>query len=124
MSIASIVLFVGIGIAVAVIALYLITVAWIADDSGQLKARAINLTGQNFLELHDEKGRHDVYAMMVLGFSQPLVSGFYIVAMALLCLHLSHGVYSMFQSVGWTFGGAPEFPKRLAKWEFAKMPHA
>ncbi len=26
---------------------------------------------------------------------------FYIVAMALLCLHLSHGVSSMFQSMGW-----------------------
>jgi succinate dehydrogenase / fumarate reductase cytochrome b subunit len=38
--------------------------------------------------------------MMVLGFRQPLVSGFYILAMALLCLHLSHGVSSMFQSLG------------------------
>ena len=38
--------------------------------------------------------------MMVLGFRQPLVSGFYILGMALLCLHLSHGVSSMFQSMG------------------------
>ena len=38
--------------------------------------------------------------MMVAGFSQPLVSGFYILAMGLLCLHLSHGVSATFQSVG------------------------
>jgi succinate dehydrogenase / fumarate reductase cytochrome b subunit len=29
-----------------------------------------------------------------------LVSGFYVLAMALLCLHLSHGVSAMFQSLG------------------------
>ena len=39
--------------------------------------------------------------MMVVGFKNPLVSGFYVLGMALLCLHLSHGVSSMFQSLGW-----------------------
>jgi len=62
---------------------------------------AINFTGQDFRALEDAKARHDIYRMMVLGFRQPLVSGFYILAMALLCLHLSHGVSSMFQSMGW-----------------------
>jgi succinate dehydrogenase / fumarate reductase cytochrome b subunit len=42
----------------------------------------------------------DVYRMMVAGFRVHLVSGFYILAMALLCLHLSHGVSAMFQSLG------------------------
>ena len=42
----------------------------------------------------------DIFRMMVAGFRVPLVSGFYILAMALLCLHLSHGVSAMFQSVG------------------------
>jgi len=42
----------------------------------------------------------DVYAMMVSGFSSPLISLFYIVTMGLLCMHLSHGVHSMFQSIG------------------------
>ena len=64
------------------------------------QVQAINLTGKDFLTLHDDKGRHDVFAMMVTGFRQPLVSGFYILAMALLCLHLSHGVSAMFQSLG------------------------
>lgn len=42
----------------------------------------------------------DVYAMMISGFSHGLVSFFYIAAMALLCMHLSHGLSSMFQSLG------------------------
>lgn len=61
----------------------------------------INFTGKNFVSLEDAKHHHDVYRMMVLGFSQPLVSIFYIICMTLLCLHLSHGVSSMFQSLGW-----------------------
>lgn len=48
----------------------------------------------------DPLGQYDVYSMMVLGFSSPLVSGFYILAMFLLCLHLSHGSSSFFQSLG------------------------
>jgi succinate dehydrogenase / fumarate reductase cytochrome b subunit len=65
-----------------------------------MQTKAINLTGQDFLELHDTKGRHDVFRMMLTGFSHPLVAGFYVLAMALLCLHLSHGASAMFQSVG------------------------
>lgn len=42
----------------------------------------------------------DVYHMVINGFSYTWVSLFYIVAMALLCMHLSHGVSSMFQSLG------------------------
>jgi succinate dehydrogenase / fumarate reductase, cytochrome b subunit len=61
---------------------------------------SINFTGTNFAELHDEKGRHDVYRMMIIGFRQPIVSIFYVVGMVLLSLHLSHGVSSMFQSLG------------------------
>jgi succinate dehydrogenase / fumarate reductase, cytochrome b subunit len=54
----------------------------------------------DFLALRDAQGRHDVFRMMVLGYSNIWVSGFYILGMALLCLHLSHGVSSMFQSLG------------------------
>lgn len=43
---------------------------------------------------------HDVYSMVAIGFGNPLVSGFYILSMVLLCLHLSHGISSMFQSLG------------------------
>jgi len=65
-----------------------------------VQLQAINLTGQDFRVLHDEKHHHDVYRMMILGFSKPLVSLFYLVAVSLLCLHLSHGVGAMFQSLG------------------------
>ena len=61
----------------------------------------VNLTGQSFLDFHDPQQRHDVFRMMVVGFSNIWVSGFYLLGMALLCLHLSHGVGSMFQSLGW-----------------------
>lgn len=61
----------------------------------------IRVTDPRFLTLpKDPSGHHDVYSMMVLGFSSPLVSGFYILAMLLLALHLSHGSSSFFQSLG------------------------
>lgn len=43
---------------------------------------------------------HDVYTMVIHGFSWWPASLFYIVAMGLLSLHLSHGVSSMFQTLG------------------------
>jgi succinate dehydrogenase / fumarate reductase, cytochrome b subunit len=67
----------------------------------------LNFTGQNFaafmepLPGHIPPERHDIYKMMVVGFSNPLVSGFYGLGLAMLCLHLSHGASSMFQSLGW-----------------------
>lgn len=42
----------------------------------------------------------DVYGMVIYGFRNPVVSGSYIVAMALLCMHLAHGMSSWFQSLG------------------------
>ena len=42
----------------------------------------------------------DVHSMMVLGFQNQLVAIFYLVAIALLSWHLSHGFSSMFQSIG------------------------
>lgn len=44
----------------------------------------------------------DVYSMVVHGFSPQFwyVSVFYLIAMGLLCLHLMHGISSMFQSLG------------------------
>ena len=45
-------------------------------------------------------GEVDVYRNLVLGFRVPAVSIFYIVAMCLLCLHLYHGIWSAFQTLG------------------------
>ncbi len=44
--------------------------------------------------------RSDVYHNVVAGFRQVPAAIAYIVAMALLGLHLNHGIWSMFQSVG------------------------
>jgi succinate dehydrogenase cytochrome b subunit len=61
----------------------------------------VRVTDPRFVALpKDPSGHYDVYSMMVLGFSSPLVSGFYILAMFLLALHLSHGSSSFFQSLG------------------------
>ncbi len=48
----------------------------------------------------DPLNRYDVYSMMVYGFQNALVSAFYVIAMFLLTLHLSHGASSFFQSLG------------------------
>jgi succinate dehydrogenase / fumarate reductase cytochrome b subunit len=53
---------------------------------------------------HDAKDRHDVFKMIILGFSNPFSSIFYIIANGLLCIHLSHGVKSLFQSLGFSTG--------------------
>lgn len=58
------------------------------------------IVNPGFKQLHDAHGLHDVYAMMLIGFSSPVVSLFYIVGMILLCMHLSHGIESMAQTLG------------------------
>jgi succinate dehydrogenase / fumarate reductase, cytochrome b subunit len=49
---------------------------------------------------YESGGIHDVKLMMINGLSNPIAAIFYIVAMGLLMLHLSHGVSSIFQSLG------------------------
>ncbi len=44
--------------------------------------------------------RANVRANVIAGFQNPAVAIFYIIAMALLCMHLYHGLWSMFQSLG------------------------
>jgi len=66
-----------------------------------VQVQYVNLTGKNFVDFMDPEKRHDIFTMMVVGFSNGWVSGFYILGIALLCLHLSHGASSMFQSIGW-----------------------
>ena len=58
------------------------------------------VTNPEFMRLEDLNAQHDVYRMVVLGFSNPWVTAFYLISMGLLCLHLSHGLSSMFQSLG------------------------
>jgi succinate dehydrogenase / fumarate reductase, cytochrome b subunit len=53
-----------------------------------------------YLHPHATFVEGDVYANVVAGFQVWWVSAWYIFAMILLGLHLSHGLWSMFQSVG------------------------
>jgi succinate dehydrogenase / fumarate reductase cytochrome b subunit len=55
---------------------------------------------QLFVATGAQSGYRDVHAMLVAGFQQPIVSLFYLIAIGLLCLHLSHGMTAMFQSLG------------------------
>jgi succinate dehydrogenase / fumarate reductase cytochrome b subunit len=54
----------------------------------------------------------NVRANVIAGFSNPAISAFYIVAMILLCMHLYHGLWSMFQSVGFSH---PRYTPKLKK---------
>jgi succinate dehydrogenase / fumarate reductase, cytochrome b subunit len=57
-------------------------------------------TNPEFRTLMDAQGRHDVYHMVILGFRQPLISLFYVLALFLLSVHLSHGFASVTQTLG------------------------
>ena len=57
------------------------------------KGEAVLKNGQKIMTFN-------VHDMMIAGFNSKLVSLFYIIATGLLCLHLTHGVSSMFQSLG------------------------
>ena len=50
----------------------------------------------------DAAGRHDVYRMLVTAFGNPWVAGFYLLSVGFLALHLSHGIASLFQTLGLT----------------------
>lgn len=45
-------------------------------------------------------GKHDVYKMVVAGFSDPVAVGIYTVAQVALAAHLSHAFASIFQTIG------------------------
>jgi succinate dehydrogenase / fumarate reductase cytochrome b subunit len=54
----------------------------------------------------------NVRANVISGFQNPAIAGFYLVAMILLCMHLYHGLWSMFQSLGLSH---PRYTPKLKK---------
>lgn len=72
-------------------------------------AHVVNNVGQRV----DALGRHDVYYMVVTGFQNPFIAGFYILSMILLGLHLSHGVSSVFQTFGFNHAKYNGFISKL-----------
>ena len=61
---------------------------------------------------HFQEG--NVYANVIASFQLIPVSVFYIIAMLLLCLHLYHGLWSMFQSLGFSHPRYTPILKRSA----------
>ncbi|MGO8697193.1 MAG: succinate dehydrogenase cytochrome b subunit [Limisphaerales bacterium] len=78
--------------------------------------QGVNLTGKGFEGLMDSEHRHDIYGMLILGFRQPVVCLIYMVGVGLLCLHLSHGISAMFQSLGWKNRSYGPCLDRAARW--------
>jgi succinate dehydrogenase / fumarate reductase cytochrome b subunit len=63
----------------------------------------LHLTAGTVLPLHEiAENQPNVRYNVIAGFLNPAVSGFYILAMILLCTHLYHGLWSMFQSMGFS----------------------
>ncbi len=58
---------------------------------------------------------HNVYNNVVTGFQVWPVSVFYIIAMIMLCFHLYHGLWSMFQSLGFSHPVYTPWLQRFAK---------
>jgi succinate dehydrogenase / fumarate reductase cytochrome b subunit len=78
------------------------------------------LVMSNYLAIVDAQGRHDVYRMVIAGYQDPIVSIFYIIAQLFLLLHLSHGVSSVFQTLGWNSPRFQPFSKGLG-WTIALL---
>lgn len=66
----------------------------------------------DYFHLPDDKGRPDAYSMFVMGFKNVPILASYIVAVTLLCLHLTHGASSWLQSLGL---GHPKYQRGLDK---------
>jgi succinate dehydrogenase / fumarate reductase cytochrome b subunit len=58
------------------------------------------ITNPQYQTLLDAHNKPDIYAMVIAGFSNPLIAVAYVIAMILLGFHLSHGIFSIFQTAG------------------------
>lgn len=60
----------------------------------------LHATHPEYANMVDSQGRADVYGMMVNAFKSPILLAFYLIAVGLLCYHLSHGIFSVLQTLG------------------------
>ena len=89
----------------------LMTFAFILYHLMHFTLRVTNPTYKTLLDAH---GRFDVYSMVILGFQNVFISAAYIIAMFLLGYHLTHGIASLFQTIGWNTSRTQPFYERLA----------
>ncbi|MBS1537510.1 MAG: succinate dehydrogenase cytochrome b subunit [Bacteroidetes bacterium] len=50
--------------------------------------------------LHDGRTVHDIYSMMIHGFTNPFITVSYVLAVTFVCMHLNHAIASAFQTLG------------------------
>ena len=74
----------------------------------------LHLTTGDIVPLYPEQAPNspDAYDNVITGFQHPAIAIFYIIAMVLLCMHLYHGLWSMFQSLGISH---PRYTPRIRK---------
>lgn len=65
-------------------------------------------------QAHPSFEHGDVYHNVVAGFRNPWTSGFYVLSMLALGLHLHHGIWSMTQSLGWSHPRIDALRRQLA----------
>lgn len=77
----------------------------------------------------DANGNHDLFAMMVETFQNPLLVALYVFSMGSLAYHLLHGFASAFQTLGWNHKKYTPIIKAVGFWYtiiicvlFAAMP--
>jgi len=92
----------------------LVVFAFIFFHIAHFTTQNVDLSYREMYASLDGKKVHDVYNMVVKGFSHPFVAGFYILAVGLLGAHLSHGVQSMFRSLGLSSPGIFPLLKKAA----------
>ncbi len=61
----------------------------------------VRITNPAISHFVDALGRPDVYRMVVLSFRHGIIAAIYAAAMVVLFLHLSHGIQSVVQTLGW-----------------------
>jgi succinate dehydrogenase / fumarate reductase cytochrome b subunit len=78
----------------------LIVLAFVAFHLAHFTWHWVQPSNAEFHTQLDGREVHNVYAMVVLGFRNPFVSIFYIFSLGLVAFHLSHGIGSLFQTLG------------------------
>ena len=80
----------------------LIVLAFIVFHLAHFTVRIIDPSYAKMVTMLDGQQVHDVYKMVVVGFSSGPIVLIYIVGLFLLTFHLSHGIGSLFQTLGVT----------------------
>ena len=80
----------------------IIVLAFIVFHLAHFTVRIIDPSYQHMETMLDGHEVHDVFKMVVVGFSNPWIVAVYLIGLFLLTLHLSHGLGSLFQTLGIT----------------------